>query len=74
MVNLQRLGTVTNSKYLVAIVSDEGSEPPVLSRTAQTTAAWTKLKPIRRDTHISLESKMKLMRPLSYPYFCTPGP
>ena len=37
------------------VVSDDGSKPEVLSRTAQATAALTKLK---------LGSKVKLMRPL----------
>ena len=40
------LGTITNFKYLGAVVSDDGSKPEVLSRIAQTTAALTKLNPI----------------------------
>ena len=55
-----------------AVVSDDGSKPEVLSRTAQATAAFTKLKPIWRDNNISLGSKVKLMRSLSFPYFCMP--
>ena len=58
----QTLGTVTSSKYLGAVVSDDGSKPEVLSRIAQATAALTKLKPIWRDNNISLGSKVKLMR------------
>ena len=42
----QRLGTVTNFKYLGAVVSDDGSKPEILSKIAQTTAALTKLKSI----------------------------
>ena len=42
----QKLGTVTVFKYLGAVVSDDGSNPEVLSRIAQATAALTKLKPI----------------------------
>ena len=57
----QRLGTVTNFKYLGASVSDVESKPEVLSRTEQATAALTKLKPIWRDNNISLGSKVKLM-------------
>ena len=57
----QKLGTVTNFKYLGAVVSDDGAKPEVLSRIAQTTAALTKLKPIWRDNNISLGSKVKLM-------------
>ena len=51
----QKLGTtVTSFKYLVAVVSDDGSKPEVLSLIAQATAALTKLKPIWRDNNISL--------------------
>ena len=52
---------MTSFKYLEAIVSDEGSKPEVLSRIAQATVTLTKLKPIRRDSNISLGSKVKLM-------------
>ena len=47
----QVLGTVTNFKYLGAVVSDDGSKPEVLSRIAQATAALTKLKPLWRDNN-----------------------
>ena len=61
-VNGQTLGTVTSFKYLGAVVSDDGSKPPeVLPRIAQATAALTKLKPIWRDSNISLGSKIKRM-------------
>ena len=60
----QKLGNVTSFKYLGAVVSDDGSKPEVLSRTAQATAALKKLKPIWRDNNISLRSKVKLRRPL----------
>ena len=60
----QKLDTVTSLKYLGAVVSDDGSEPEVLSRIAQATAALTKLKPIWRDNNIFLGSKVKLMRSL----------
>ena len=59
----QKLGTVTNFKYLGAVVLDDGSKPEVLSRIAQATAALTKLKPIWSDNK-SLGSKVKLMRSL----------
>ena len=55
------MGTVTSFKYLVAVVSYDGSKPEVLSRTAQATAALTKLMPIARENNISLRSKVKLM-------------
>ena len=57
----QKLGTVTSFKYLGAVTSDDGSKPEALSRTAQATAALTKLKHIWRDNNISLGSKVKLM-------------
>ena len=63
-VNGQKLGTVTSFKYLGAIASDEGSKPEVLSRIAQTTAALARLKPIWKDSNITLGSKIKLMRSL----------
>ena len=47
-------------KYHGAVVSDDGSKPEVLSRIAQATAAFTKLKPIWSDNKISLGSKVKL--------------
>ena len=53
---------MTSFKYLEAIVSDEGSNPEVLLRIAQATAALTKLKPIWRDRNIFLGPKVKLMR------------
>ena len=55
-VNGQKLGTATSFKYLGAVVSDDGYKPEVLPRIAQATAALTKLKPIWRDSKISLGS------------------
>ena len=48
-------------QYHGAVVSDDSSKPKVLSRIAQATAAFTKLKPIWRDNEISLGSKVKLI-------------
>ena len=45
-VNGQKLETVTSFKYLGSVITDEGSKPEMLSRTAQTTAALTRLKPV----------------------------
>ena len=53
-----------NFKYLGVIISNEGSKPEILSRTAQTTAALSRLKIIWRDKNISPASKVKLMRTL----------
>ena len=50
----QKLGTVTNYKYLGAVVSDDGSKPEIISRIVQATAAFTKLKPIWRENNIFL--------------------
>ena len=57
-VNGQRLETVTSFKYLGSVTTDEGSKPEILSRTAQTTAALTRLKPVWIDKSISLSSDM----------------
>ena len=65
----KKLETVRSLKYLVAIVSDEGSKPEVLSRTAQTTAAMTKLKVIWNDKNIAISSKIRLMRSLAMSIF-----
>ena len=48
-------------EYLSTVVSDDGSKPEVLSRIAQATAAFTKLKPIWSNKNISLGLKVKLM-------------
>ena len=40
-VNGQKLETVTSFKYLGSVITDEGSKPEILSRTAQKTAALT---------------------------------
>ena len=57
----QRLEEVENFKYLGAVLSNEGSNPEILSRIAQTTAALSRLKIIWRDKNILLLSKVKLM-------------
>ena len=63
-VNGQKLETVTSFKYLGSVITDEGSKPGVLSRTTQTTAALTRLKPVWNDRSISLSSKILLVRSL----------
>ena len=58
----QRLeAVVKNFKYLGAITSNERSNPDILSRVAQTTAALSRLK---INKNISLASKVKLKRTL----------
>ena len=59
-----KLQTVTNFKYLGAIISDAGSKAEILSRIAQCTTTMTRLKPIWNDQNIILRSKVRLMRTL----------
>ena len=63
-INGEKLDEVDSFKYLGAVVTDQGSKPEVLSRIAQTTAALARLKTIWSDKHISLSSKIRLMRSL----------
>ena len=63
-VNGQKLQTVTSLKYMASVVSDEGSKPDILSRTAQSAAALTRLKPVWNDRSISLSFKIRLMHSL----------
>ena len=65
----QKLENVRSFKYLVAMVSDEGSKPEVLSRIAQTTAAVAKLKVIWNDKKIAISFKIRLMRSLAMSIF-----
>ena len=60
-VNGQKLETVTSFKYLGSVTTDEGSKPEMLSRIAQTTAAFTMLKPVWNDRSTNLSSKIWLM-------------
>ena len=63
-INDHALDTVSTFKYLGSIISEEGSKPDILARTAQATAAMTKLKRIWKDKNIQLSSKVRLMRAL----------
>ena len=65
----KKLETVRSFICLGAIVSDEGSKPEVLIRTAQTTAAVTKLKVIWSDKNITISSKIRLIRSLAMSIF-----
>ena len=63
-VNGQALQSVNQFQYLGAIVTDEGSQPEILSRIAKATTALAKLKPIWKDRNIRLCSKIRLLRSL----------
>ena len=52
-VNGQKLETVTSFKYLGSVITGEGLKPEILSRTAQRTAALTRLKPVWNGRSIS---------------------
>ena len=65
----KKLETVCSFKTLGATVSDQVSKPEVLYRTAQTTAAVTKLKVIWNDKNIAISSKIRLMRSLAMSIF-----
>ena len=60
-INGHKLETVTSFRYLGSVITDEGSKPEIFSRTARTTAALTRLKPVWKDSNISLSSKIRLM-------------
>jgi len=62
--NGKKLETVETFKYLGSTITDEGSKQELLVRSAQTSAALTKLKPVWSDGNISLKSKVRLMRSL----------
>ena len=53
-VNGQKIETVTCFKYLGSVITDEDSKPEILPGIAQTTAAFTRLKPVWNDRSISL--------------------
>ena len=61
-INGQKLETVTSFKYLGSVITDEGSKPEILFRTAQITEALTRLKPVWNDRRISRSTKVRLMR------------
>ena len=56
-VNGQKFEKVMGFKYLVSVITDQRSKPKILSKTAQTTAALKRLKPVWNDRSSSLSSK-----------------
>ena len=53
-INGQKLETVTSFKYLGSVITDEGFNPEILCRIAQTTAALTGLKPRMTGVFLSV--------------------
>ena len=68
-IDSKKLQTVCSFKYLGAIILYEGSKPEVHSRTAQTTAAVTKLKVVWNDKNIAISYNVRLMRSLAMSIF-----
>ena len=66
----QRQEEVENFEYFGAIISNEGSKPEILPKIAQTTAALSRLKIIRRDKNISLASAIDAYAHLIYLPLC----
>ena len=66
IVNGQRLETVASFKYLGSVITDEGSNPEILSRIAQTTAALTGLKPEIKRTLFNRRNRIKKLLQLAY--------
>ena len=50
--NGQKHETVTSFKYLGSVITEEGTKPEILSRIAQTVAAFKRLKPVWNDRSI----------------------
>jgi len=65
----QNLETVSQFKYLGAIINDKESRAEILARTALTTAAMTKLNHIWKDKNISIKSKVRLLHALAMSIF-----
>ena len=63
-INGEKLDKFDSFIYLGAAVTAQGSKPEVLSGIAQTTAGLARLKTIWNNKHISLSSKIRLMRSL----------
>ena len=51
-INGQKLETLTSFKYLGSVITDEGFKPEILSWTAQTTVALTRLETVWNDRSI----------------------
>ena len=56
------LETVTNFKYLGAIMTDEGTKREVLTRIMQATSALTKLKTVWKDRKITSKHRIQILR------------
>ena len=58
------LQTVNQFVYLGATVTDNGSKSEILSRMAKAQSSLSRLKPVWKDNHISVKSKIRLLRSL----------
>ena len=63
------LQIVKEFKYMGSIVSDEGSKPKFLARTAQALSAIARLKPIWAEKGLKLMTKIKLMQSIIFCIF-----
>ena len=71
-VNGQKRETVTSFKNLGSVVSDKSCKPEILSRIAQTTTVFSRLKPVWNDRSILLSSNMRLIHSLNTSVFLYP--
>ena len=63
------LETVTNFKYLGAIVTDQGTKREVLTRIAQATSALTNLRTVWKDRKITSKHRIQILRSIVTPTF-----
>ena len=66
-VNGEKLETVTSFKNLGSVITDEDSEPEILSRIAQATAALTRLKQVWNDRSFLSVPRYNRCAPLPCP-------
>lgn len=65
----EALEPVSQFKYLGSIITEEGSKTEISARSAQATAAISKLNTVWRDRNISLKVRIKLLRSLVHSIF-----
>ena len=72
MVNGHTPQRVKEFSYMGSIVSDEGSKPEILARTAQVLSAIARLKPIWVDKGLKLMTKIRFMHSIIFSVFLYP--